>query len=133
MNDFEITFGHGVNLIRRNPRALIFIIGVIAGAWLFATVALWFCFIALNTVLGFSLVLTGFFIGRSVGVISFLPGGVGAQDASMVGFYALFGVPLAQAVLVAILFRLVYYFIPFAISLGFYRSLLQQPKHDGPK
>jgi len=126
--DFEVTFGHGVNLIRSNPRVLIPLIGVIAGAWLAATGVVWSCFIALNTNLGFGLVLAGLFIGRTAGVISFLPGGLGAQDASMVGVYVLSGVPLAQAVLVAILFRLVYYFIPFAISIGFYRSLLRQPK-----
>lgn len=133
LDDFESTFGNGVNLIRSNPRVLIPTISVIAGAWLTTTAALWFCFVALNTEVGFGLVFTGFFIGRTVGVISFLPGGMGTQDASMVGFYALFGVPLAQAVLVALLFRVVYYFIPFAISIGFYRSLLQRPKYDGPK
>jgi phosphatidylglycerol lysyltransferase len=70
-------------------------------------------------------VLTGFIIGRTVGVISFLPGGLGTQDASTVGVYATYGVPLAQGALAYILFRIIYYFIPFVISLGFYRRLLR--------
>lgn len=126
LDDFESTFGHGVNLIRSSPRVITPVISVIAGAWLTTVVSLWFCFVALNTEVGFGLVLTGFFIGRTVGVLSFLPGGIGTQDASMVAFYALFGVPVAQAVLVAVLFRFVYYFIPFVISIGFYWSLLRR-------
>ena len=131
LRDFESTFGQGVKRIRQNPGQVSIVIGVILGSWLLAAVVIWFCFISLNTHLSFGLILTGFLIGRTFGVISFLPGGIGTQDASMVGFYTLFGVPLAQAILVAILFRVVYYFIPFAISLGFYRHLLKgQPKQQ---
>lgn len=129
LQDFATTFSHGVDHIRQNPGQVSIIIGVILGSWLFTAVVIWFCFISLNTNLNFGLILTGFLIGRTFGVISFLPGGIGTQDASMVGFYTLFGVPLAEAILIAILFRVVYYFIPFAISLGFYRHLLRgQPK-----
>jgi len=129
LRDFEGTFGQGVARIRQTPRQVVLIIAVILGSWLFTAVSIWFCFISLNTNLSFGLILTGFLIGRTFGVISFLPGGIGTQDASMVAFYTLFGVPLAQAILVAILFRVVYYFIPLAISLGFYRHLLSgQPK-----
>jgi hypothetical protein len=43
----------------------------------------------------------------------------------MTAVYALLGVPFEQAVLAAILFRAVYYLIPFLISLGFYWRLLK--------
>ena len=129
LRNFEGTFGQGVARIKQNPRQVMLVIVVILGSWLFTAVVIWFCFISLNTNLNFGLIVTGFLIGRTFGVISFLPGGIGTQDASMVGFYTLFGVPLAHAILVAILFRLVYYFIPFGLSLGFYRHLLRsQPK-----
>jgi uncharacterized protein (TIRG00374 family) len=125
LTNFERTFGHGINTIRQKPGQILIVVAAILTSWFITGAVIWFCFISLNSGLNFGLILTGFFIGRTSGVISFLPGGIGAQDASMVGFYTLFGVPLAQAVLVAVLFRVIYYFIPFAISFGFYRHLLK--------
>jgi uncharacterized protein (TIRG00374 family) len=70
--------------------------------------------------------LSGFGIGLSAGNLSFIPGGLGVQEASMAGIYALLGMSFAQAALVAILFRVVSDFIPFFISLPFYERLLQK-------
>jgi uncharacterized membrane protein YbhN (UPF0104 family) len=55
-----------------------------------------------------------------------IPGGLGVQEASLAGIYALLGIPFAQAVLVSILFRVVYDFIPFLLSLGLYRRLIRR-------
>ena len=55
-----------------------------------------------------------------------IPGGLGVQEGSMAGIYALLGVPLNQAVLAAILFRVVYYFAPYLVSLAFYRRMLRR-------
>ena len=43
----------------------------------------------------------------------------------MAGIYHLLGVPLEEAVLVAVLFRIVYYMAPFGVSLVFYRRLMR--------
>jgi uncharacterized membrane protein YbhN (UPF0104 family) len=56
-----------------------------------------------------------------------VPGGFGVQEASMAGIYALLGVSFEMAVLASILFRVVYDFTPFLISLFFYRHLLHLP------
>lgn len=122
---FEHTFGQGVDRVKHNPKQVVIVIGIILSYWLMVAVVIWFCFISLGSNLNLGIVLTGFLIGRTSGVITFLPGGIGTQDASMVGFYTLFGVPLAEAILVSVLFRVVFYFIPFIASLGFYRSLLK--------
>lgn len=82
LRDFEVTFGHAVDRIRQNPRQVLLVVGAILGSWLFTAVVIWFCFISFNTNLSFGLILTGFLIGRTFGVISFLPGGIGTQDAS---------------------------------------------------
>lgn len=122
---FNMVFEYGVQAVKGNPKILILPIGVIAIAWLFTTVSLWLCFIALHQYPGFGTTLAGFIVGRTLGVLTFLPGGLGTQDVSMVGIYASYGVPLAQAVLADILFRVVYYFVPFALSLAFYRRILR--------
>lgn len=49
----------------------------------------------------------------------------------MTAVYALLGVSFGRAVLAAILFRIVYYFVPFLFSLGFYRRLLREETGDG--
>ena len=54
-----------------------------------------------------------------------VPGGLGVQEASMAGMYALFGVPFAQAVLASIPFRVVCDFVPYFMSLAMCRRLLR--------
>ena len=72
------------------------------------------------------MVVTGFAVGVAAGVMSMVPGGLGVQEGSMAGAYHLLGVPLEQGVLVAFLFRLVYYMVPFGVSLLFYRNVLRE-------
>ena len=74
-----------------------------------------------------AVVVTGFAVGVAAGVMSMVPGGLGVQEGSMAGAYHLLGVPLEQGVLVSFLFRLVYYMVPFGVSLLFYRSVLRGP------
>ena len=53
-----------------------------------------------------------------------VPGGMGVQEGSMAGVYGLLGVPFEQAVLVSLVFRVVYSVIPFGVSLSlYYRAL----------
>lgn len=61
----------------------------------------------------------------TAGALSVIPGGLAVEEGSMSGIYALLGVPLAQAVLAAILFRVIYYFTPLFISLGFNWRMLR--------
>ncbi len=122
---FESIFKAGIDGIKQRPRQLFFPLVLIAGDWTATVISLWFCFKALGGQIGFGMLTTGFAVGVTAGVISFIPGGLGVQDAGMAGIYALFGVPLALSVLSAILFRVVYYFVPFIVSLIYYRTLLR--------
>ena len=76
-------------------------------------------------------VVTGFAVGVAAGVMSMVPGGLGVQEGSMAGAYHLLGVPLEQGVLVSFLFRLVYYMVPFGVSLLFYRNDLRERANFG--
>ena len=105
----------------RLPLAGTIIVDVVA-----TIVALWFCFAALGIPVGLGVLITGFNFGITLTVISFIPGDMGVQEASMAGIFALFGVPFSQGVIVAILFRVVYYFLPFVASLALYWSLLRE-------
>jgi uncharacterized protein (TIRG00374 family) len=126
LEDFSSTMTKGVLATRSNKGKFIWLLFFVFTDWASSIVALWFCFNALGTPLKMGVLLTGFAIGVTAGVLSMIPGGVGVQEGSMSGIYALLGVPLSSAVLAAILFRLVYYLVPYLVSLGFYRRLLQR-------
>jgi phosphatidylglycerol lysyltransferase len=87
-----------------------------------------FGFRALAIPVHLGVLVTGFNFGITLTVISFIPGDLGVQEASIAGILAIFGVPFSQGVLGSMLFRVLYYFVPFIFSLGFYWSLLRETR-----
>ena len=108
LTDFDHALTRGLVTLKGRPWELTLLLGMMAGEWAFQAMALWFCFGALGNAPTLGVLLSGFGIGLSAGNLSFIPGGLGVQEASMAGIYALLGMSFAQAVLVAILFRVVY-------------------------
>jgi uncharacterized protein (TIRG00374 family) len=125
LSDFDAALAVGAARIRSRPLALAPPLGLMLVNWVFTLALLWFCFDAIGHPLGFGVLVTGLVIGISAGTLSMVPGGLGVQEASMAGIYALFDVPFTQAVLASVLFRVVYDFIPFFVSLAVYRGLLR--------
>jgi len=126
LTDFDHALTHGLVTLKSRPWELTLLLGTMAGEWGFQAIALWFCFSALGNAPTLGVLLSGFGIGLSAGNLSFIPGGLGIQEASMAGIYALLGMSFAEAVLVAILFRVVFDFIPFFLSLPFYARLTRK-------
>mgnify|MGYP000309522500 CR=1 FL=1 len=125
LRNFESTLNRGLREVRRHPQSLVLPVGLILADRVARVGGIWFCFQALGSDIEFGVTVTGFAIGVAAGVMSMVPGGIGVQEGSIVGTYHLLGVPLEEAVLASILFRAVYYMIPFGISLGFYRRLMR--------
>lgn len=133
LKDLDSTLARGIASIHNKPKILVPPLVLVVADWASAVAALEFCFHALGSPIGPLVLLTGFSIGVVVGLVSMIPGGLGAQEGSMGAVYALLDVPLEQAVLAAILFRAVYYLVPFLISLAFYRRLLREPGKLAPE
>jgi uncharacterized protein (TIRG00374 family) len=127
LSDFDTAMTLGAATIRSRPLALALPLGLMVANWVFTVVSLWFCFDAIGNPLGLGVLVTGLAIGISAGALSMVPGGFGVQEASMAGMYVLFGVSFTQAVLAAVLFRVVSDFIPFVVSLGLYRRVMRRP------
>jgi len=125
LQDFDTAMNRGVTAISRRPGTLALLVALMVGDWASTITALWFCFYALGNPVGLGVLLPGFSLGITAGFVSLVPGGLGVQEGSMAGIYALLGVPIGIAIVAAVLFRIVYYFIPFLASLGFYRRLLR--------
>ena len=65
-------------------------------------------------------------IGTAAAVASMVPGGLGVQEGTMTGVFTLLGVDVDHAVALAVMFRFLYFFVPFAMSLVFYKWLLSR-------
>ncbi|HUJ73900.1 MAG TPA: lysylphosphatidylglycerol synthase transmembrane domain-containing protein, partial [bacterium] len=122
---FEQAVSAGLMHIREYPRVRLPLFGLILGDVAATIATLWFCFAALGIPIHLGVLITGFNFGITLTVISLLPGDLGVQEASMAGIFALFGVPFSQGVLAAILFRVLFYFVPFVVSLAFYWHTLR--------
>jgi len=123
---FDETLIQGVDAMRRRPAALVIIMALVAIDWVASVVTLWFAFEALGVTLLPGQVIAGFVIGIVAGVASMIPGGLGVQEGSMAGVFALLGVSFDRAVLASIFFRVIYFFVPYIVSLTLYRGLLRR-------
>jgi uncharacterized protein (TIRG00374 family) len=119
------TLTRGVQAVRRTPSQLAWVMSLTWLDWLASVIVLSFCLDAFGPAVPFGVVVTGFVLGIMAGLMSMIPGGLGVQEGSMTGVFALLGVPFGQAFLAAILFRAVFFFLPYVISLGFSRWLLR--------
>jgi uncharacterized protein (TIRG00374 family) len=126
LTDLDAALSRGLKAFQRHRLLLAGLVIVLAVDWAFSAAGLWFCFAALGKAPSLNLLFAGFSIGISAGNLSMLPGGLGVQEASMAGVFALLGFPFAQAALAAILFRLANNFIPFFVSLPFYAHLMRR-------
>jgi uncharacterized protein (TIRG00374 family) len=125
MAQLDETLTRGVLAIRRAPGELVKVMGLTWLDWLGSVFVLSFCLDAFGPAVPFGVVVTGFVLGIMAGLISMVPGGLGVQEGSMTGVLALLGVPFSQAFLAAILFRAIFFFLPYLVSLVFSRWLLQ--------
>jgi uncharacterized protein (TIRG00374 family) len=126
LDRFDTTMDRGIQAMRKRPFSIVVIAALVILDWCSSATALWFCFRALDLTPPAGQLVSGFVIGTMAGVSSAVPGGLGVQEASMTGIFALFGIAVERAALVAILYRVVYTIIPYLLSLAFYKVVLNR-------
>lgn len=82
------------------------------GFWAANIGILWASFAALDVSVTFGVVVLGFFIGLTANLIPFVPAGVGAVDAGMIGTFVLFGLPEAGVFAAVLIYRLIAFWLP---------------------
>ncbi|WP_158583446.1 bifunctional lysylphosphatidylglycerol flippase/synthetase MprF [Salinisphaera sp. Q1T1-3] len=87
------------------------------GEWLLAAAVLWGCVEALGVSLTPAAVAAAFVLAATLGMLSFLPGGLGVFDATLVGLLAAHGAATETAVAALVLFRFAYYLVPLIAAL----------------
>ncbi len=137
LTELDDSMAEGTDVLRRKPHWLVLPFLLILIDWAAAIATLHYCFQALGEDLALGVLIAGFAVSMSAGFVSQLPGGIGVLEGSMAGMYALFGVSLEHAALAALVYRVVYYLVPFVVSLAFYWRLLRRPymppRQDGPR
>jgi uncharacterized protein (TIRG00374 family) len=104
-----------LRLVAHPTRAGLAVLGAV-GFWAANIGILWASFKALGIAVPFGVVVMGFFIGMAANLIPFVPAGVGAVDAGMIGTFVLFGFPEAEVFAAILIYRLVAFWLP--IPLG---------------
>jgi len=128
LNNFENAVAEGINSLRKKHIFAPLLAGFVVGDVAAMIAGLYFCFKALGIPVHLGVLITGFNFGITLTIISFIPGDLGVQEATIAGILVIFGVPFSQGVLGAILFRVLYYFVPYIVSLGFYWNLLKETR-----
>ena len=65
-----------------------------------------------------------------VGALSFVPGGLGLVEGSLVGVFVAFGLEYEAALLAALLWRVLYHLLPAAIALLVLGPLLKRGRPE---
>jgi uncharacterized protein (TIRG00374 family) len=71
----------------------------------------------------------GYLIGQLAGIIP-IPGGVGATDGGLVGVYALYQVPVSQAVAAVLIYRVLQIWIPAVLGSAAFVQLRKTLKNE---
>lgn len=82
------------------------------GFWATNIAILWACFHAFHVQIPLGVVVQGFFVGMAANLIPFVPGGVGAVDAGMIGVFVLFGLPGSEVFAAVLMYRLIAFWLP---------------------
>lgn len=110
-----VTVADGVRaalrLVMAPTRAGLAIVGAV-GFWAANIGILWASFKAFGIEVPFGVVVMGFFLGMVANLIPFVPAGVGAVDAGMIGVFVLFGFPEAEVFAAILIYRLVAFWLP---------------------
>lgn len=116
----------GIGLFGKKKRSSIY--ALLAGIiyWLGDIICFYFIFLSFGYQIHFGVLIFGYGIASTVGMISFIPGGIGITEGSMGLLYSGLGVPSAIALTSILVFRLFSFWIWIPFGLYSYISLARK-------
>ncbi|HOX30604.1 MAG TPA: flippase-like domain-containing protein [Candidatus Paceibacterota bacterium] len=130
MDNFGTAIERGKQQSQKRPFLLFSLIVFLVADWVSMILTLGYCFAAFGSEVGFGKLLVGFTSGIAAGALSFIPGGLGIFESSMAGMFAILGTGLENAVLAVLLFRFIYYLLPFGFSLLFFGKIILESRRE---
>jgi len=105
--------------------------------WFSTALTLFFCFRAAGVHLSFGLLLVGFAVEFLTSTANVVPAGLGVTEGSLAGVFKLLGVEFNQALIAALLFRVIFFLIPLAVATVLYLDTMRtlwksQVEHEKP-
>lgn len=100
-----------LKLVAHPSRAGLAVIGAV-GFWAANIGILWASFKAFGIAIPLGVVVMGFFLGMVANLVPFVPAGVGAVDAGMIGTFVLFGFPEEEVFAAVLIYRLIAFWMP---------------------
>lgn len=91
---------------------------------------LWSAVAAVGPQLGVAALLLAYTVSKVVGSVSFVPGGLGLVEGSLVGVLVAFGLEYEGALLAALLNRVLYHLLPAAVALIALGPLLGEARRE---
>jgi len=125
---FKKDFHKGISVMMAQKRAMITPIFYVFLDWLCCLLALYFSFVSIGYMIPPGVLIVGFAVGIFVSLLSVIPGAIGIMEGSMAAIYYSLNVPLEVAIIAVLLYRLVYYILPFVSSIVFYYPLFKEAK-----
>jgi uncharacterized protein (TIRG00374 family) len=120
VSDIDAALASTTRLLRAAPRTALAPVAFLVIDWVATLATLWCCLAAFGDRVGVGTLVAGGAIGITAGFLSLIPGGLGVQEGSFALAFSWFGVQVEHAALAAVLFRLLYYVLPFLVSLPLY-------------
>ncbi|MFH1456533.1 MAG: lysylphosphatidylglycerol synthase transmembrane domain-containing protein [Patescibacteria group bacterium] len=118
LKDFYEDFGW----LKKNKRKIIYPATMQLAKFLSDGLTIFFIFLAFGSLVPVGLGVVAFAFGRLFGLVSFIPGGVGAFEGAMVLIFNSLGVSLELALAVMLVYRLFSFWMYFPLGLIFYRK-----------
>jgi uncharacterized protein (TIRG00374 family) len=118
---------------RSTPRAALAPVVFLIVDWVATLATLWCCLAAFGDRVSLGTLVGGGAIGMTAGFLSLVPGGLGVQEGSFALVFSWFGVQVEHAALAAVLFRVLYYFVPFLVSLPLYLGATRIPTTEATR
>jgi uncharacterized protein (TIRG00374 family) len=115
-NNFENT----IQFLHRGWGQLLVVLFWVSMDWSFTALTLFFCFRAVGVPLPLGLLLVGFTVMFLTSTINPVPAGLGISEVALAGTFKLLGVSFEQTLVAALLFRLVFFLLPMAVSTALY-------------
>lgn len=113
------------SLVMANFWKIFLLVSFVVVDWIFCVFTLHFIFLAIGLSVSIWYIFAGLAIAIAIGFASVLPGGLGTQDLSLTGILVLAGYDLQMAIVAAILFRLIYCIIPYALASVYFNYKIQ--------
>ncbi|HPA25788.1 MAG TPA: lysylphosphatidylglycerol synthase transmembrane domain-containing protein [bacterium] len=123
IDELLTVFYQDVRLLKQKKIPLAKIIFLQFFRFLWDSVTIYLLFLSFGAVAPISLTIIAPNIGRLFGLLTFLPGGIGTFEGSMVLVFNSLGVQLELALAVMLLYRFFSYWLYFPLGIIFYRQL----------